>query len=471
MSGQRSTGRRVAERHARRGGISPALMVAAVAILLSAGALTVQQPSDQPELAPEQNAATRPLTSANMLCPAGVTGSPAVLVGSGKAGAEPADGTLTSRAVGKSQVQDIRVDASGIATIPDEAKAMVVTGSGARAPGLFGARFGAADRPAAGQCAQPSGERWFIGAGAGGLHESLLLLANPDTGPAVADISLWTTTGEVVDVDSRGLSIPGHDSSVLDLANLAPNRAELAVLVTVSRGRVAASMSDTYTPRGEEAVSDWLPSSAAPATSQIIAGLPHKMAEPTLSLVNPGTDAARVSLEVLGERSAFTPKGVDEIRVAAGQVTVTELPDSLVKLLAEENASLRLTSTVPVTGSLRAVVAGDLVHLPSVEEVTADAATALPGVEGSELLLTATTVAGRVRVEFPGEDRDPVRVRLKPGITTSVPVPASARAVVVHGSAGYAGAVRTVTAKGASLLPLEPLSYDRLIPSVRPQWP
>lgn len=471
MSEQRSTGRRVAERPARRGLFSPVIVAAVVAVLVTAGALALQKPADRPETVPDQEPATKPLTSLSLLCPSGVAASPDLVIGTGRTEmSSESGGGLVSRPASGEKSTELEVGDGGIATGTNP-KAVVVTGTGDYAPGLFGARFGGPGRPAAGECAQPTGERWFIGAGAGGLHESRLLLANPDIGPAVADVSLWTTTGELIDADSRGVTIPGRSSTVLDLAKVAPSREEVAALVTVSRGRVAASMSDTYTARTGAASDDWLPSSATPAESQIIPGLPRRMAEPTLTLLNPGTDVGRVSLEVVGERSSFSPKGVDEIKVAAGEVAVTELPESLVKLLAEENASLRLTSTVPVTGSVRAVVAGDLVHLPSAEETDRDGATALPGVEGSVLTLTPTAVAGRVQVEFPGQDLEPVTVRLKPGLTTSVPVPARARSLVVRGKAGYVGAVRTVTRDGASLLGLQPLTYDQLIPSVRPEWP
>ncbi|KRF14310.1 DUF5719 family protein [Nocardioides sp. Soil796] len=473
MTNTPSKGRRVATQQAvRKGGVPPTLVVALVAILASAGALAIQQPTEDPEQRAVVAPATRPLTSLSILCPAAVQGSPDLVIGQGTEGGTADDGTLVSRAAEGEKSEDLDLAPGGAGPVDASRDAVVVTGTGTRAPGLFGARFGGPGRPAAGQCAEPSGERWFVGVGAaGGLHESKLLLANPDTGPAVADLSLWSTTGELIDVASRGLTVPGHGSTVIDLAELAPNRDELAVQVTVSRGRVAASVSDDYTPLEGDPVSEWLPPTAAPATTQLVPGLPRTMDEPKLVLANPGADAGRVTLQVVGERSTFTPSGLKEISVGSGEVVVADLPPKLVKQLAEENASLRITSTVPVSGSLRAVVSGDLVHLPAVEELTGDSATALPGGAGSVLTLTPTDKAGQARVEFPGQDRDPETVRLTPGTTTTVPIPAKARAVVVRGTTAYVGSVRTITPKGASVLPLQALDVEQLIPDVRPEWP
>lgn len=469
MTGKRVQGRRVADRPAKRAGVRPLLLVGLVAVLVSVGALALQKPANDPSDVPDDAAATRDLTRLDLLCPAGVPGGPQLVLGSGSPA--PGSGAVSLRDASSDKSGDVDLAPGTAEPVPAPGKPVVVTGTGAMAPGLFGARFGGAERPAAGECSAPTGEQWFVGVGAGGVHQSQLVLANPDTGPAVADVSLWSPTGELIDVASRGLTIPGRKSSVLDLAELAPNRDELAVRVSVSRGRVAASMADTYTPRDGEQVSDWLPATAAPSIELVMPGLPREMTESTLVLANTGDDEGRVSLKVVGKDSTFTPADVDEIRVPAGQSVTTELPDGLVEQLAKEDTALKLTSTVPVVGSLRAVVAGDLVHVPALEPASGRSGAAVPGGPDSVVVLAAGPTAGRVKVTFPGADGEPVGVRLRPGTTVTVDVPTGARAVLVNGKRSYVGAVRTVTAKGASLLPLRPLMLDQLIPAVRPEWP
>ncbi|KRF18794.1 hypothetical protein ASG90_02530 [Nocardioides sp. Soil797] len=471
MSGKRVQGRRVADAAPMKGAAFSPLVVFGLALaLVTVGALALQKSANDPAEVSADAPASRPLTRLDLLCPAAVAGNSELVLGSG-ASDGAADGAVSVRDASSDNSDELDVRPGKAGSVTASTKAVMVTGTRGLAPGLFGARFGNAERPAAGECTAPASERWFAGVGAGGLHESQLVLANPDTGPAVADVSLWSSTGELIDVASRGLTIPGQRSSVLDLAELAPNRDELTLRVTVSRGRVAASMADTYTPRGGAAVSDWLPSTAPPATDLLLPGLPRSMAEPTLVLANPGEDAGQVSLKIVGKNSTFAPNNVDEIRVPAGESVTTELPASMVKLLAKEDTALRLTSTVPVVGSLRTVVAGDLVHVPAVEAASGQTAAAVPGGAGSALLLTAPTTAGRVSVTFTGADAKPVAVRLRPGVTTTVPVPEKATATIVDGRTEYVAAVRTVTAKGASLLPLRPLQLDKLIPAVRPEWP
>lgn len=474
MNGKRVQGRRVSEQ-ARPGRRFPAaLVVGLAAVAVAAASLSVQEKAEEAAQATPEAPRTRPLTSLSVLCPAAVPDSTALVVGSGAPEAE-ADGSgeVTRRNASASDIATVDLDAGSVATVDDADDPVMVTGTGDLAPGLFGARFGATDTPAAGECLAPSSERWFAGVGAGGPHTSHLLLANPDTGPAVADVTLWNSAGEVVEVESRGLTIPGEKSSLLDLAELSPNRDELTVRVTVSRGRVAATMSDSYAPVGEDPVDDWLPATAAPATQQIIPGLPRTMKEPTLTVANPGEDAGRVTIKVVGGSSTFSPQGLEEIRVPAGESVTAEIPESVVALLKEEDAGLRLESSVPITGSLRALVVGDLVHLPAAEPST-DTAAALPGGSNSTVVLSAQQQAGRVTLRFLGatdtSDKQ-VKVRLKPTTSTAVPVPDGASAVVVSGSKAHVGAVRTVTADGASSLPLRPLQLEQLIPSVRPEWP
>ena len=125
---------------------------------------------------------------------------------------------------------------------------------------------------AAGECAAPSEETWFVGIGTSGLHNSELQLTNPDSGPAVADVELWNVDGPMEEVRSRGLTIAGNDSTRIDLGDLAPDRAELAMRVTVSRGRVSASVQDSYSLPGKKPSLDWLAASAAPSTSLVAAG-------------------------------------------------------------------------------------------------------------------------------------------------------------------------------------------------------
>jgi hypothetical protein len=464
-----SAGRRAAVRPRSSARISTALVLALAAPLLTALALLVQAPADSQRVTPDRAPSTEPLTAQSLACPAPISGTSSLVLASGAD--QKSAGTVSLRAAGGGQDSPVDLAAGGYAEVQAPGSPVIVTASDGLAPGLIGARFGPASAPAAGECVAPVGERWFVGVGAGGDHASQLQLVNPDVGPAVADVSLWSTDGPLDQVESRGLTIAGGSSTVLDLEKLAPHRHDLAMRVMVSRGRLAATVSDSYTSTGVDAAHDWVPDTAAPATSLVLPGLTRKADERTLVLVNPGVDEGRVSLQVVGARTTFTPTGLDEIRVPAGRVVMTDLTDSLTRALAKEDASLLVTSTVPVGAGLRSVVDGDLVHNVALPPTAGTSAAMVPARGENTLVVTASGSSGRISVTFLGGSSKARETAVQSGTSRVLKVPAGTVAVLVRSDATFSGAVRTVRPGGASLLPLRPLVTDQVIPAVRPAWP
>jgi hypothetical protein len=317
----------------------------------------------------------------------------------------------------------------------------------------------------------PIGERWFVGVGAGGDHTSQLQLVNPDVGPAVADVSLWSLDGPLDEVQSRGLTIAGGGSTLLDLEKIAPHRRDLAMRVTVSRGRLAATVSDSYTFTGVDAARDWMPTTASPATSLLLPGLVRSADERTLVLVNPGEDEGRVTLQVVGAKSTFTPTALKEIRVPAGRVVETDLTRSLSRALAREDASLLVTSTVPVAAGMHSVVDGDLVHNVALPPTAGTSSAMVPARGDNTLVVSASGSSGGVTIDFMGPTGKTRRIGVQTGTSRAVRIPAGTVAVLVTSDVTFSAVVRTVSGGGASLLPLRPLVTEQLIPAVRPAWP
>lgn len=474
------TGKRIQEVTPRRG-VAASLVAGVVAVAVTAGALAVQDTPARPDDPVKAEPSSVALTSAALLCPASVPDGPELAVGrapgeavSDGAGTGGGSGKVTVRRAAKDKSRVLKIAPDAVTGVADAPKAMVVNGTGDAAPGLFGARFGPKSQPAAGECVTPAGERWFVGVGAGGLHESRLLLANPDRGPAVADLTIWSTSGEKRLVESRGLTVPGGRSSELDLAKVVPEREELAVRLTVTRGRLGASMQDSYTPSEAESTTDWLPRTGAPDTELVIPGLTRKADENTLVLVNPGEDEGRVSLQVRGASSQFAPADLSDIRVPAGRVVTTELTKDLKQAIEKEDGSLVLSSTVPVAGSLRTVFNGDLAHLPALE-ARDGASSAVVGPTGKQtLLLTAAGQSGVADIRFLGaEEADAAeqQARLRNDVTTAVEVPKGSSAVVVDADISHLGSLRSAVEGGVAVLPLRQLETERLTPEVRPAWP
>jgi hypothetical protein len=464
-----SAGKRAAARPTSPARFSPALALAVAAPLLTALALVVQAPADSQRVTPDRAPATQPLNAQSVGCPAPISGTSSLVVASGaEAGAS---GEVSARAAGDDRLTPLTLRPGGYAEVPSSRAPVILAATDGLAPGLFGGRLGPATAPAVGECVAPVGERWFVGVGAGGDHTSRLQLVNPDVGPAVADVSLWSTDGPLDEVESRGLTIAGGSSTLLDLEKLAPHRHDLAMRITVARGRLSATVSDSYTFTGTDPTRDWIPTTAAPATSLLLPGLARAADERTLVLVNPGADEGRVSLEVVGERSTFAPTQLEEIRVPAGRVVVTDLTDQLARALAKEDASLLVTSTVPVAAGMHSVVEGDLVHNVALPPTAGTAGALVPDRGDNVLVLSASGTSGRFTVTFLGPRNRQRASSVQAGTTRALAIPSGTVAVLVRSTVTYSAAVRTVRGAGASLSPLRPLVMDQLVPAVRPAWP
>lgn len=453
-------GRRVALVKARK--LRPGTAIGVGAPLVTLLALLVQAPADTQQDVARRAPQAQALTSSDLFCPASTKG-PVLLASAATSG----EGTVTRRVPASSVRTPVPLQAGGTATVAS-ADAMLVRAAEALAPGLLGARLGG-PRPSARECVVPGGVRWFVGAGGGAAHLSTLSLANPDGGPAVADVTVWSTDGELEQIESRGLTISGGGVSTLALEKIAPDAHELAVRVLVTRGRLAASMRDEFGKVGEALRADALASGSAPSRHQVLPGLSRVANSRVLTLVNPGRQEARVTVRLAGLRSTFAPAGVGEIRVPAGRVVVTDLSAALKKLTSAEDVSLVVDATTPVAAGLRAMVSGDLVHHPAMRLRTGQSGAVVPDNGTVSLALAAGDRAGTVRVRWDG--RPEVLVEVAAGTTRVVTAPKGVRRVVVAADVPVASVIRTQSATGAALLPLRKLATRLLVPAVRPAWP
>ncbi len=444
------------------GRVRPATAIAVATPLVALIALVAQAPPGTQADVVTHPAAEQPLTSADLYCPASDKG-PIRLASD----ADPAaKGEITTRSAGAARTP--LPLGPGAVTSLGTPEGVLVHGEGGLAAGLHGARLGA-PRPAAWECAAPGGVRWFIGAGSGASHISTLVLANPDGGPAVADVTVWSIDGRLEQIQSRGLTIAGGAVSTLPLETLAPHAHELAVRVVASRGRLSASMRDEQAPVGEKLRADGLPAGAVPARTQVLPGLTRTAKSRVLTVVNPGRDEARVTVNIAGTRSTFAPTTLDEIVVPAGRVVVTDLTAALAEVTGADDVALVLTSTEPVAAGLRSSVAGDLVHNPALSLLAGPAAAVVPTGGDAVLALTAGADDAHVTVRWDGGA--PAALDLKGGTSVLVPVPANAARVQIDSAAPVAAVVRAQSGKGASVLPLRRLVTKLLVPSVRPEWP
>ena len=463
MSHSASAGRRATSR------LNITTLLAVVLPVLCALALFLVRPSDTADTtAPPTLTA---LTRSTVVCPSGdaplavtsgaddVQGPVQVGLGPDKKQAQIASGRITSVDTGDGPAG--------------------VYGEDDTAPGLVAARFGT-DQPAVVSCLPPAPHAWFAGVGAGAGHRSVLELTNPDSGTAVADVTVYGRRGVVDAPRLRGISVTGGSSVKLDLASIVPRRDELALEVVSARGRISANLLDRYDPLGRgKTTEDWLPPQSDPATANLLMGLATGAhARRILVVANGGADEVRASVQVVTEQSVFTPKGVPDLRIPPQSAGKLNLSGALAKILQKGDVTgLLVTANEPVTASLRSYADGDLSH--AVPDPTVDGpSTVLLPAGGKKaqrtLLLAGATSAGTVDVvarTASGQQLDSQKVDVSADHGITVKLPAKAELVTVTPTGTTIHGAVLLTDDGAAIVPLTVPAMNGLVPAVRPGLP
>lgn len=461
-------GRRTA---ARRSRVNLTTVLAAALPVLSVGVLLlVQQDAGSTPTYPPMRTT---LTSATLICPAGLSGAPQVGV---TTTSEDVDGQVRVGLGPDAEDADL---VSGRVTTVDDGHGLAVSGTDDAAPGLVAGRGGGAEQ-AVTSCLPPSADRWFTGVGSGASHRSVLELTNPDSGTAVADVTVLGRDGVVDAPRLRGVSVPGGSTIRLDLSDLVPRTDELALEVVTARGRVGASVLDRYDRIGSAPASqDWLPGQAEPAEHNVLLGLAPGSGRRTLTIANPGTDEVRAELRVIDTESVFAPDGVDEIRVPPSSVVRVPVTAVVDQAVAEGALGLSVTSTGPVTASTRSMVRGDLSAATAGQPLATESTVLLPELPTTgrqattrQVVLADATTAGTVTVTALAADGSRLKettTEVVPGRGAVVRVPAATRVLrVVPARTAVTGSVVTSSSAGASVLPLTVPVRNGLVPHVRP---
>jgi Family of unknown function (DUF5719) len=444
-------------------------VLAVVLPLATVGVLAlVRQP---PTHTTEQPPALTQLTRSLVVCPSAAPGSSdgAVSTTNGTAGKVTVFSGTSSRGV------SVRPWAS--TPLPDS-ETVTVKGADALAPGLLAARSGTTPVTAT-DCPNPASDQWFTGIGARSDHDSVIELTNPDSGPAVADISLLAhQTFSVRQL--RGITIPGHRTITLDLGKVVPRRPLLTAHVVVSRGRLAIGVLDTSTDLAtKKTVREWLPRQLAPEQDSLLLGLPTGPGKRSLQLGNPGTDVVRAQVRIVTGDTSFVPAGLKPVTIAPGATTSLSLTAELQQALKDGAVGVSVQATAPITTSLRTTLAHDRVLTVPAEPVTQEAATLLPVVTGkaakqhqvSATVLLTADAAGSVAVT--AYDASGTRVLhrtigTQKGRTASVTLPQGTALVDVVPQRTHVTGSVVVTGDGASVIPLHELLVTGLVPQISP---
>lgn len=443
--------------------ISTVGILAVLLPVLTALALVLVRPAnvDVPEgIAPQ----TQALTRADVACPTALDGADRVRIASSGRGQV----TISAAGQGAGDPDSVPV-APGRVRAVDQPDPALITGQDAAAPGLLAVRAGGSPVAATG-CPAPINQRWFSALGGRFEHSSVIELVNPDQGTAVADLSIHTTNGLVQSTELKGLSVPGRSVRRIDLAKELPRTSLMSLAVSVSRGRLSATVADKIVQVGDtRPLLEWIPAQAEPVQQAVMLGVVPGDGDRTLVLTNPGADEISVQVEVVNERSTFTPTGWEEIRVAPGAVKSVPIA-GLANQVRRGALGLQLTASAPVVAGLRQEVGGDVSHLAPISVHDATITTVLPG-GPARLVLGGSRTDGKATVIARAADGQRVlrrQLTVETARATEVELPERAASVQVQIEAGAVGGVVVLGGSGHAVLPLEQPAEQGEVPAVRP---
>lgn len=457
----------------RRGKID-ALVVLALLLPTTVAAAFAVTRADDPAALPDAPPKASRLTDASLVCAAAPSSTAGAVVLSRVPKMEGGDVDLRVSRRDTIELRgrgDVAVESGRLTTVDVDGD-VAVTGKDGAAPGLVAGRTGAAR--AAAECRAPTFDEWYVGIGAAARQSSTIELANPDAGPAIVEIALYGRHGPIEEErDLRGIRVPGHEVTRLDLSRVAPKRGTLAAHVTVVRGRVATTVRHTYDPlgRGQPRI-DFLPAQAQPATENLLLGVPADGAG-EVHLFNPGEDEARATVRVVSGSAIFTPAGLEDVVVPAGEVRQVMLSDVLTRQAAEGALGVQVVSARPLVASVR-LLDDDLgLIAPSTAIDDEMPVTSIVPEGPKSLVLAGATRSGTVRVTAIDADGnrllDEKRVEVGADRGHSLKVPAGAVLVIVEArNTPIAGTVM-LTGDRVGVLRLWSAEVDADVPVVRPE--
>jgi hypothetical protein len=380
------------------------------------------------------------IRDANLVCPqaggagtgpaeGGVLGSSATSSGAARvayadAGAgDSADSHLTTQPLGAG------ASAAPITSQPDHAwvvdgpaalTPLQVSVSGSLTDTLSAVQFtramvGTVPQASAVTCDGPTTDAWFAGFSSDVGAHATLLLSNVDTVQATVNVSIWGGDGGDPTV-RQGIVVAPQTQVVVALDQIDPGLPAAVVHVSVIAGRVVPALRADAENGSIPLGVDWLPRTAAPATTQTVPGILGNGGSRQLIVGNPGSLDATYSLTAVTSDGAYVPTEFTSLSVAAGAVAQI----SLDPVLQGTAAAIVVTSTQPV-------VVGGISSLPSDSGGASDyaftaAASPLTGptvVAGGEIAAQRDT---SLVMSAPGAADAAVRVVVLPSQLGSPPV-------------------------------------------------
>ncbi|GAA4893312.1 DUF5719 family protein [Streptomonospora salina] len=353
----------------------------------------------------------------------------------------------------------------------------LVTAEGAAAAGLEVAQTTVGEDGAYAtevRCPAPGISTWFAAPGGTELEKLRLLLANPDAEAATANVDVYIADGPVSSEETRGIAVPPHGSSEVDLTELIRGSRTATVHVRTNSGRVAASLFADHGGSGQ----DWVPPTAPPSDTGVVPAVPPGGGDKRLYIAAPGDDPVTADVRL------YTGEGREEHDTLDG-VSVPPAAGAFLSLPLDDEAG---TAVVEADGPVvvgAATVRGDgddtsySAAAPPLRGPVESTAVVPANPEGASSRVAFAALEGAATavvtpVEEDGTTGEPVRVEVPAERTTveKLPEPDGAHAFTVEIEGAdpvYAGRVLTHEDGGdraASVQPLLPAPAEVPLPQV-----
>jgi hypothetical protein len=232
--------------------------------------------------------------------------------------------------------------AAAAATAPGRG-GIVVQATGAMAQGLAVEQSGPGGL-ITGQCPAPGTDFWFVGPGDTSASQIDLYLMNTDSAPADVQVDALTDSGPPLGSADSGIVVPPHGIVVQSVGTLLKGSRVIALHVTTSAGRVAASVRESKNSTDDGV---WLPEAQTPAKNLIIPGLPGSAGPRELYIAVPGAGNAQIKVTAVTAKGSYQPTGGSGIDLAGDSSVSVELPS-----LGSVAGAVKVSASVPVAAAI-----------------------------------------------------------------------------------------------------------------------
>lgn len=204
----------------------------------------------------------------------------------------------------------------------------------------------------AGPCPSGPSDAWLVpGLGTAGGAAAELHLANPFATDASVEIRLLTPDGPLDPTRLRNVTVAARSTTRVRLNDHAPERADLAALITTRSGRVVAEAVQSVDAAigGVEGIS-LASATDEPSTTWTVpwAAVVGEEVVSWMWIANPGERPAAVDITIHTEEGGAVPEGLDELVVEPGTVQRVDLVDAFPDGVETAAVTVRSENGVPV---------------------------------------------------------------------------------------------------------------------------